>query len=87
MHRKRFFFKCQEGSGLVKRLSLYHHMKTVTTYSGKKKKKKRRKRYCFLKDLNIKQLLCKGTGLLHVMILLFQILVAPEMKLHHPIQV
>lgn len=85
MHRKGFFFECQEGSGLVKRLSLYHHIKTVTTYS--EKKKKRKKRYCFLKDLNIKRLLCKGTGLLHVTILLFQILVAPEMKLHHPIQV
>lgn len=43
MHRKGFFFKCQEGSGLVKRLSLYHHMKTVTTYTGKKKRKKEEK--------------------------------------------
>ena len=43
MHRKGFFFECQEGSGLVKRLSLYHHMKTVTTYSGKKKRKKEEK--------------------------------------------
>lgn len=41
---KRFFFlESQEGSGLVKRLSLYHHMKTVTTYSGKKKRKKEEK--------------------------------------------
>lgn len=43
MHRKGFFFECQEGSGLVKRLSLYHHMKTVTTCSGKKKRKKEEK--------------------------------------------
>ena len=42
-HRKGFFFECQEGSGLVKRLSLYHHMKTVTTCSGKKKRKKEEK--------------------------------------------
>ena len=41
MHRKGFFFECQEGSGLVKRLSLYHHIKTVTTYSKKKKRKKK----------------------------------------------
>ena len=41
---KRFFFlESQEGSGLVKRLSLYHHMKTVTTYSGEKKRKKEEK--------------------------------------------
>ena len=54
MHRKGFFFECQEGSGLVKRLSLYHHIKTVTTYSGKKKKEKKKKKILFPERLEHK---------------------------------